>query len=219
MELANFIALQTARAPGLRRSMNDASTQIARTMPSIVGAQPDDQLRSTAREVTGEELDDEELAALPEVMSRGDVIVRHHNNDTMVLFQASEELVQPFADMRWTLLDAQELGVHHNRSTHRALAARWSSWMDVRGTTERGLLVVPVSPSHAHRMEFVWAESGSPELVSASGMSAGSQPLTKLPQSMMRPIATRIDRSSMCGGRSQVTADLARVTCADLGDS
>jgi hypothetical protein len=61
--VANFIALQTARAPWLRRSMNETSTEVARMMQSIIAAQPDDQLRATAREATGEELDDEELAS------------------------------------------------------------------------------------------------------------------------------------------------------------
>jgi hypothetical protein len=43
-------------------------------------------------------------------MARGDVTVTHHNNDTIVLFQAAAELIQPLADMRWTLLDIEQLG-------------------------------------------------------------------------------------------------------------
>jgi hypothetical protein len=166
--LANFIALQLARAPWLRDTMNETSTQVMRTVERMIASLPDDSLRAHVEDaLDGEELSDDELQELRQQMSRGDVVVTHHNNDTIEFFRGAAELVQPIADMTWTLIQSDEIDF----ITSDQPIVSWPhpgqpEWM-TPGPLTAAFTTFPISPRLVIRLEFLISDDDPSKLISA----------------------------------------------------
>jgi hypothetical protein len=102
--LANFLAVQLARQPGIRAGMERGLEEVMKMTAKLIAGSPES-LRRAAEYVYGESAGDDQLAELREALLEDFGVEMHRNVWAQAFADNAPFFVQPIMDMTWALVE------------------------------------------------------------------------------------------------------------------